>query len=126
MVVVAIVGILAAVAYPSYMDHVQKTRRADGQTKLMEVMARQERHYSLNNTYILGLSGLGYEEDVVDSDENYYLVTAAVCGNGIANCVQLTAVPQGAQASDSECGSLSYDSRGLKGESGTGDVDDCW
>ncbi len=126
MIVVAVMAILAAVAFPSYMSHVQKTRRADGQSKLMEIMGLEERHYSLNNTYVV-LSGLSaYGSDSVDSDEGFYSISAAACGSGLGSCVQLTATPQGAQANDSECGALTYDSRGQKGEGGTGSVDDCW
>ncbi len=126
MIVVAIMGIMAAVAFPSYMSHVQKTKRADGQTKLLEIMSLQERHYSLNNTYVV-LSGLSaYSSDSVTSDEGNYVVTAAACGSGLGSCVQLTATPQGSQADDTECGSLTYSSTGAKGESGTGTVDDCW
>lgn len=125
MIVVAIVGIIAAISYPSYTRHVQKTRRADGKIKLLEVMAKQERHYSLNNTYVIGLAGLGYDEDVVDSNKNYYLVTAAECGSGIGSCVKLTAASQGVQASDTECTSLTVDSLGNKDATGTLGSD-CW
>ncbi|THB75595.1 MAG: type IV pilin protein [Gammaproteobacteria bacterium] len=126
MIVVAIIAIIGAVALPSYMSHVQKTRRADGQAKLMEIMALEERHYSLNNTYVV-LSGLSaYDSNSVDSDEGNYVITAAACGGGLGSCVQLTATPQGPQADDTECGALTYNSRGQKGEGGTGSVDDCW
>jgi type IV pilus assembly protein PilE len=43
MIVVAIVGILAAVAYPSYQDHVRKSRRAEAQSALMGLAAAMER-----------------------------------------------------------------------------------
>lgn len=126
MIVVAIVGILAAIAYPSYARHVQKTRRTDGQVKLMEIMAQQERHYSLNNTYAV-LSGLSaYSSDSVNSDEDHYVITAAACGILIGSCVILTAIPQGVQASDTECANFTYSSTGAKGISGSGAVDDCW
>lgn len=127
MITVAIVGILAAVAYPSYMSHIQKTRRTDGTAKLLEIMSQQERHYSLNNTYVV-LSGLSaYADDSVDSDEGHYLITAAACDSGgLGNCVNLTAAAQGVQADDAECGDLSYDSRGGEAETGTGTADDCW
>ncbi len=126
MVVVAIVGILAAVAYPSYMSHIQKTRRTDGTAKLMEIMAQQERHYSLNNTYV-ALSGLSaYSSDSVDSEEEHYVITAAACGSGLGSCVTLTATPQGVQANDSECANFTYSSTGAKDISGSGAKDDCW
>jgi type IV pilus assembly protein PilE len=129
MIVVAIVAILAAIAYPSYEMQMQKTRRSDGQTMLNKVMQAQERYYTINNTYVTNLNTLGYTltGGGVDSDEGYYRVTAAACaGSNIANCVSLTATRQGAQAGDTRCGNLSLNSRSQKGTSGTGTVQDCW
>ncbi len=127
MIVVAIIAIIASIAIPSYEGHVQKTRRSDGQAKLMEVMSNLERHYSLNNTYVVNLSTLAaYTTNPVTSDESYYQISAEACGSSIANCVKLTAAPQGAQANDTKCASLTYDSRGEKGETGSGSRNDCW
>ncbi len=131
MIVVAIVGILAAIAYPSYQEYVLRTGRADGMSKLMEIMQAQERFYSQNQTYTtnLGAGGLAYNvaaNAAVASNEGRYNVTAAACGGGIANCVALTATTVGQQANDLKCGNLSLDSRGTKGETGTQTVQDCW
>ncbi len=46
MIAVAIVAILAAVAYPSYQDSVRKARRADAKTALLELAGFMERNYS--------------------------------------------------------------------------------
>lgn len=51
MIVVAIVGILAAVAYPSYTRHVEATRRTDAQASLMAFAQAMERLYSEDGTY---------------------------------------------------------------------------
>ncbi|MGH8435979.1 MAG: type IV pilin protein [Pseudomonas sp.] len=132
MIVVAIIGILATIAYPSYQNYVLRTGRADGQAKLMEIMQAQERHFSQNQTYVanLGAGGLGYgvaANAAVPSDERRYNIAAAACaGTTIANCVVLTATRQGPQANDAECGDLTLDSRGTKGENGTGTVQTCW
>ncbi len=126
MIVVVIVAILAAVAYPSYMSHIQKTRRTDGTAKLMEIMSQQERHYSLNNTYVV-LSGLSaYSNNSVDSQEGHYVITADACGSGLGSCVKLTATAQGVQGGDSICGNFTYDSIGNKDITGSGSADDCW
>lgn len=111
MIVVAIIGILAMIAYPSYQAHTRKTARTDGQSKLMEVMQAQERHYTVNHTYVTDLSLLGYPAATVSSDEDYYTVSAAACGSGITSCVLLTATAQGGQVSD---GNLTLDSIGNK------------
>ena len=52
MIVVAIVSILAAVAFPSYQQHVLRGNRAEGRTALLDAAARLERYYSDNNKFV--------------------------------------------------------------------------
>lgn len=52
MVIVTIIGILAAIAYPSYQDSVRKTRRADAQGALMQLNNAMERVFTQSNTYM--------------------------------------------------------------------------
>lgn len=127
LIAVAIVGILASVAYPSYLDSVTKARRSDGQAKLLEVAQRLERFYTENNTYTTDLTNLSYAAaGAVNSDEGFYSVTVAAAAGGIAGGYILTATAQNAQASDAKCGNLSLSSTGVKGESGSGSAADCW
>lgn len=112
MVVVAIIGILSAIAYPSYQQYVAKSKRAEAVTKLLEVMQAQEAFYSENYifTATLGAGGLGYSDANLQSENGYYTISAAACaGDVIANCVNLTATTTDAQA-----GNLSLDSKGNK------------
>ncbi len=51
MIVVAIVGILSAVAYPMYTDQVRKGRRAEARAALMNLLLQQERYMTQRNTY---------------------------------------------------------------------------
>ncbi len=51
MITVAIVGVLAAIAYPSYQSHVVKTRRAAAKSCLMELAQWMERYYTTNMSY---------------------------------------------------------------------------
>lgn len=115
MVVVAIVAIIAAIAIPSYNNQVTKSRRADGQALLQEVMQAQHRHFSENLTYVTTLTTLAYGSNAnIESQEGYYQVSAGNCADpddDLTQCVLLTAVPQGPQASD---GNLTLDSYGTK------------
>ena len=53
MIVVAIIGVIASVAYPAYTDSVLKGRRAEARTALMNLMQQQERYLSQNGCYFL-------------------------------------------------------------------------
>ena len=57
MITVAIVGILAAVAYPAYTDQIRKGRRAECRSGLLQSMQQQERYYSQFNTYVSFAAG---------------------------------------------------------------------
>ncbi len=60
MVVVAIVGILAAIAYPSYLEQVRKGHRANAQALLMELAQRQQSFLMVRRRYANSLDELGY------------------------------------------------------------------
>ena len=109
MVVVAIVGILAGIAYPSYQLSILKSRRADAQGQLLGLVNSMERYFTETNTYV------GAPED---HDTDYYALTiqsATVTG------YTLRATPTGHQASDS-CGNLEITHTGAKTAATTG----CW
>jgi type IV pilus assembly protein PilE len=108
IMVIAVIGILMAIAIPSYNNSTTKARRTDGQTALMDVMVRQERFYTENNTYTTDLAALPAQGS---SPEGYYTITAEACGAGIDSCVILTATPGAAQAGDGE---ITLNSRGQK------------
>lgn len=125
MVVVLIVGLLAALAYPSYRDYVRRSNRAVGQAMLSDAAARQERFFSDNNTYTADMTDLGYAANPAISEGNLYSVSSAAgaCGD-IASCFTLTAAPvaTGPQADDAHCASMTLASTGAKG----GTSADCW
>lgn len=52
MITVAVIGILAAIAFPSYQDSIRKSSRADGKNALTQAAANMERYYTENNTYV--------------------------------------------------------------------------
>ena len=62
MIVIAIVGILAGIAYPSYMDHVRKGNRAKAQAFLMDAAQRQQSYLIVHRQYAQSLTQLGFDD----------------------------------------------------------------
>lgn len=60
MIVLAIVGILSAIAYPTYTKYLVRSGRAEGVAMLFQVMERQENHYRNKLTYVTDLTKLGF------------------------------------------------------------------
>lgn len=128
MITLAIVAILATIAYPSYVNQITKAHRADGKAAIMDVAAREERFFSQNNTYTTDMTALGYSASPMTSTDGYYQVAAAAGTTAsIASSFTLTATPQGVQATnDTHCNRLTLTSQGTKGITGTATVADCW
>lgn len=119
MITVAIVGIIAAIALPSYQNSVRKANRSDGIAMLNRVMESQERYFVDNYTYTDKLkTNLGFTsgvENSIDSAKGYYKIAAAQCGAAaLTACVQLTATPQGSQNKGNET-NIVLDSTGGRG-----------
>ena len=117
MIVVVIIGILAAIAYPSYQEQVRKSRRADGKAMLMEVAQQLERCYTRFASYE-GACGIDL---AIDSAEGYYALSTAAMS---PVAFTLNATPQGDQVKDTKCGVLTLTNTGLQGSDG--DPNDCW
>lgn len=126
MITVAIVGILAAIAYPSYSEQVARSRRSDAKAALMDAAHWMERQYTVSSSYAA----------ITDSSlpplrsplSNYYtlsLGTASAASAPTASAYWLRVVPRGTMSND-RCGTMSIDSKGLPTVSGTPGVDGCW
>lgn len=144
MIVVAIVGILAAVAYPSYLESVRKGRRAQARTALAELMQQQERFMTQRGTYVSFTNTAGTVNPAVpfktysgDSSTGApFLLSAEACpdaqGNnlGMRECVRIVAKPA-ASNTDPRITELRLTSTGLRDcKDGAGTVQNnskiCW
>jgi len=131
MIVVAIIGILAAVALPSYQEYVNRGRRADAQTQLLAAQQWMERLYSESYDYTknaagTAVSGLFSSQPFSKSPrsgEGTTAYTLAVAST--ANTYTITATPEGSMASDA-CGNFTLTHTGVKGRSGSKPLADCW
>lgn len=124
MIVVAIVGILAAIAYPSYQEYVLRSGRSEGQALLNDAAARQDRYFAQNHSYVTGaeeFAKLGLPSDL--SSTGKYQLTLDV-GEDADGGYLLTVAPAGAQVGDTACGSLTLNAVGVRGAGG--DVSTCW
>lgn len=108
MIVVAIIGVLAAIAYPSYQNHVRSTKRADMMTELTRLAGSIESAKLAKGSYTK-LQASNYQGSFPTSGTALYDVTATINRQGW----KLTATPKatGMMAQD---GTLTYDSKGIK------------
>lgn len=125
MIAVAIVAILAAIAYPSYRDHVLKTKRAEGKALLQRIAGEQERFFTARSRYTSNLTGakpngLGFANN--QSENGCYTATIALGAGDMS--YTLSAEPAnstrcGDQRQDTKCGTLTINSLGTKGATGS-------
>lgn len=128
VVAVAIVGILAAIAYPSYRDSSLKSHRTDAKQTLMRGAQQMERLYTTNNcygtisgttcTYSPAATTVFGVATVATGSTTYYNLSVV---SAAAGTYTLTATPTGSQTSDS-CGTLTINQAGVTSPTATG----CW
>ncbi len=120
MVTVAIIAILATIAYPSYTDHVVRSNRTEAQRELLRLANLQEQFYSDNRTYTDDMTQLGMPADPYITTDNFYSIdtTGAV---GDTFTLRATAINEQA-AMDGDCSWLAIDNFGRK----TAENADCW
>lgn len=130
MITVAVIGILAGIAYPSYQDSIRKSRRADAKGALMGLANAMERHFTETNSYV-GAAGTDATPantgapriySIPAQTANFYNITISAA---TADTFTLQAAPAGTH-SDPRCGTLSLTHTGARGKTGTGTVTECW
>lgn len=143
MVVMAIIGIVASIAYPAYTESVLKGRRAEARSALMNLLQQQERYLSQNGCYFVFAATTGVStgtncagatvatpfQTKSSARSNAHLLSAAACVVGGAplptnQCVMVSAVPNPAGI-DPEAGTLTLMSTGAKNCTGT-NPQVCW
>jgi type IV pilus assembly protein PilE len=127
LIVIAIIGILAAIALPSYNRYVLRSHRAEAKNMLLATAQRLEQNYTLSGSYAqtqgsavndinnATITAWGFSQVPLNGPARYAITFAA--GNPIAITFALLATPVGAQAADT-CGVLSLTNTNLKGANG--------
>lgn len=127
MIAVAIVAILAAIAYPSYQAQVRRGNRTDAKTELMEVAQELEKCYTRYGAYNNGACtafNLVTANNRLSERGKYRVQFVAVVDP--INQFLLQASLVAGQPPDPDCGMLTLDQSGLRGRSGTDTIARCW
>ncbi len=125
LVVVAIVAILASIAVPGYARYITRTHRVAAESCLSEYANYMERYYTTNLSYKVPAGTLPQLDCAATSQtgNNYQYVLAAATTTHYT----VQATPVNAQRDrDTECGTLSLQQTGQRGQTGSGDMDACW
>lgn len=112
MIVIAIIGILAAVALPSYQKYIIRGHRAAAQSEMMDIANREQQYILSNRVYTATGSDLGYS---LPSDVGARYTYLIAVDNGSPPSFTITFRPTGTQASD---GDLVLTSEGVKTRAG--------
>jgi len=130
MIVVAILGILSAIALPSYQEYVKKSRRTDAKVTLLRIAQLQESFFAQKLSYAKNLSQLGLGANTISSDDSYYNISINAANTLPAGCssgstiactsYQLRAAATSTQATDLKCKGFGMDNVGRKLATGTG------
>jgi len=133
MIVIVIVAIISAYAYPSYVQYIVNTKRTAATSVLLQIADRQQQFFMDSKTYTADITNLGFPSDPLEiSDDgrsmasgdssNVYSISLS---NVTITTYTITATPLNVQLSrDTDCGALTFDQSGAKGAGGN--VEDCW
>jgi type IV pilus assembly protein PilE len=132
MIVIVVVGILAAIAVPTYRNYLLRTQRTDARTALLKAQTAQERYLLQQNRYATDAefdqpppAGLGQPRE---SENGFYQLAVL---NATPTDYQLTATPIAgrSQQDDARCALFRIDQNGIKYAEDTGGAirtEDCW
>ena len=151
MIVLLVASILVGISVPMYQTQVRHSRRTDAKTALLDVAVREEKYLTLNNSYTVTASSLGYASLPVTVGSGYYQVnvclgTATTSTSTSSSCTAATAATTGtsfvvsaipvagtSQAKDTPCLYFAVDNTGTQyssnstaGTGGTATTSTCW
>ena len=135
MIVVAIVGILATIAYPSYQDYVRRSARAEARAAMLNMAQLQERNFSDRGAYVAittaqrndGWANANWSGGSSYGERKYEIKVDVpfVDANGNTQQFGIITMPASGLWSDPTCGNLTLDSAGAK-TSSAGTAANCW
>jgi len=132
IIVMLVVGILGAIAVPTYRNYMMRANRTDAKTALLSAAGTLERCFSRDNAYNLaGGSCAAFAATLpytVGSGGDYQIAADAGNGGITATAFAIKATPQGQQANDTECATFTLDDKNTRGVTGTFNANPagCW
>ncbi len=111
MIVVVIIGILAAFSYPSYREFSARAKRNEAKAALLQIAVNQERNYLQNNTFTTDMTSLGFSSSPFTSDTGSYVIT--VTAADASNFTAVAAYQLGGTEA-AKCNVFAIDGRGVK------------
>jgi type IV pilus assembly protein PilE len=129
MMAVAVIGILSAIAYPSYTEYGKRAKRADGKAGLLKLQLEQEKYRASCPQYANGIHATttscvtGGAHNLVantSSPDGHYTLAITAAD---AVSYTLTATPS---FTDAKCGTLGINQAGVKTVTGSDSVSNCW
>jgi type IV pilus assembly protein PilE len=118
MIAVAIVGILAAIAYPSYENHLRRGRRSAAQSFMMQVATREQQYLIDARRYAAGAGALGALNLAVPAEvARFYAVTIGPAAPTVPPSYTIVATPIAGAAQDTD-GALTLDHQGARTRGG--------
>ena len=134
MIVVTVLAIIAAVAFPSYGNYVLRANRAVAKSAILRIAGQQESFYTDRKQYATALDALGTEfpaatvfirrDGNIQAGNDGSAIYSVTLTGASAAAYTILATPVNSQARDTACGALSYTSTGQK--SAASGATDCW
>lgn len=129
MIAVGIATLLLTIAIPSYRSQIQKSRRTDAKTALLDLASREQRYFSVNNAFTASGQNLGYvvAGATFNVGSGYYSVTVTAPAGANPPTFSITATPIAGttQAGDADCTSFTVDNTGNQTATGANPTT-CW
>ena len=147
LVTITIIGILAAIAIPSYAVHVERSKRASARSALMAAASFMERSFATNGCYnfaspaacqLQSGTALTLPTSLAGAPSEgraSYVITLNTSGSATGQSYVLTATPCGSAGTcpggsdpfvDGKCGALTLSHTGARGRTGSHDLATCW
>jgi len=128
MIVIAVIGILAAIALPSYQDYVERARRADAKANILAVQLAQEKWRANNATYTSDLTatGLNFGSAFDATNSPYYTIALATPAPASTSYTITAAIRAGSSQVGDDCGTFTLTVTAAGGEVYAAAANDCW